>query len=201
MRVLNQFKRNQHLVREGDRPEAIFRLEDGWACRYRKLAGGRRQITALFLPGEFCEPQWVLGESSCSAIVALTPLRVERLLLSELRRSGAARGDGVTTMLSATLGTLRRQSDWIVSLGRKTAIERLCWLFGEIFDRSRQSGQVVGSSCPLPVTQADIADVIGLTPIHVNRVIKQMKADGLIELDGGSLRIPDLARLQKIGSG
>jgi CRP-like cAMP-binding protein len=198
----HNFKRYQHLARQGEQPQAIFRVEDGWACRYRTLSAGRRQITALFLPGDYCEPQWLLGENATAPIIALSPLRVRRMPLTELAKSGSGGNDSVTTMLSATLGALRRQSEWIVSLGRKTAIERLCALLSDIYERSRGSGTLRNDQrCDMPLTQAELADVVGLTPVHVNRVLKALRGQGLIELHRKLLRIVDPEQLANIGSG
>jgi CRP-like cAMP-binding protein len=197
--AIRQFKRHQHLAREGARPDVIFQLEEGWACRYRILSGGRRQITALFLPGEFCEPQWLLGEARCAAIVALTAVRVRSISLVEMPKLILSGTDGLTTMLSATLSALNRQSDWIVSLGRKSAVERLCAFFAEIFERSQTNSRSVEDQCPMPLTQADIADAVGLTPVHVNRIIKQLKTDRVLELAARTLRIRDPEALRRLG--
>jgi CRP-like cAMP-binding protein len=198
----HNFKRYQHLARQGEQPQAIYRLLDGWACRYRTLSAGRRQITALFLPGDYCEPQWLLGENATSPIIALSSLRVRKMPLAELAKSGLAGNDSVTTMLSATLNELRRQSDWIVSLGRKTAIERLCALLFDIYERSRNNGSLRNDQrCDMPLTQAELADVVGLTPVHVNRVLKALRGQGLIELHRKLLRIDDPEQLANIGSG
>jgi CRP-like cAMP-binding protein len=199
---IHNFRRYQHLVRHGEQPQAIYRLEDGWACRYRTLSAGRRQITALFLPGDYCEPQWLLGENATAPIIALSSLRARRMPLTDLAKSGAGCNDSVTTMLSATLNELRRQSDWIVSLGRKTAIERLCALLSDIYDRLRRSGSLRSDQrCDMPLTQAELADVVGLTPVHVNRVLKTLRGQGLIELHRKLLRIHDPEQLANIGAG
>jgi CRP-like cAMP-binding protein len=195
------FRRHQHLVREGEAPGMIFCLEDGWACRYRSLSGGRRQITGLFLPGDYCEPQWLLGDRTKHPIVALTALRARGLPLAELAESPVAGSDAMTTMLSATLRIFNRQSEWIVALGRQNACERLCGLLCDIFERMRGAGRVFGNRCPMPLTQADLADLAGLTPVHVNRVLKQLRTRGVIELRARSLRVPDPERLRGMSLG
>jgi CRP-like cAMP-binding protein len=198
---VRQYRRHQHLLREGETPEMIFRLEEGWACRYRALGGGRRQITALFLPGEYCEPQWLLGDRNTHAIVALTALRVRGVPLARFAESPFGRKDAERAMLAATLRVLQRQFDWIAALGRQTAFERLCALLHDLFERMRSADRVINDRCAMPLTQADLADVTGLTPVHVNRVLKLLRAEGLVELGARSLRIPDPERLRAIGAG
>jgi len=165
----------------------VYRLEEGWACRYSLLPGGRRQITGLFLPGDYCEPQWLLGGKSESPVVALTDVRVTEIDLSSLHSSP---GDGVMQLLGAVLKTFNRQTEWIVSLGRKSATERLSSLFTELYERLAEIDRVVGNRCTIPLTQQDIADVVGLTPVHVNRVLSDMRKRGLVQFSGKTLILP-----------
>jgi len=196
---LQQFKRHQHLAREGEAQRTIFRVESGWACRYKLLSENRRQITALFLPGDYCEPQWVFSATVRYPIIALTDLRARAIPLHDIRDVSDAQYDNVRSLLSAILGSLNAQTDWIVSLGRKTAIERLSGLLCEIFDRLRAGNQVLNDQCAMPLTQYDIADIIGLTPVHVNRVLQTLRARGLIELSAKWMRLPDVEALRRLG--
>lgn len=196
---IRHFRRHQHLAREGDSLEVIFRIEEGCACRYRTLSGGRRQITALFLPGEWCEPQWLLGGRGASPVVALTPVRVREQPLSGFA-DPAHRGE-FRAMLAATLRMLDRQAEWIVALGRKSATERLCALLCDLHDRLRQAGRVCDNRFALPLTQADIADVAGLTPVHVNRVLRELRSRGLVKSEGRWLRVLQPDALRELASG
>ena len=190
------FRRHQHLARRGEIQSAVYRLEDGWACRYRLLSDGRRQITGLFLPGEFCEPQWVLDGRALHPVVALTPLRVSTMPLDVGKQSPSGT-EAVRSLLQATLNAIDRQAEWIVSLGCKTATERICELLFEIFERLRSSQRAKDNRCPMPLTQTDLADTVGLTPVHVNRVLGKLKAERLIELQGRRLRILDPEALRQ----
>jgi len=203
---IRHFRRHQHLARERDAPRAIFCIEEGCACRYRMLSGGRRQITGLFLPGEYCEPQWLLGGKSRGAIVALTALRVRELPLPG--RAGQGGGEDpagpaaseLRRMLAAMVQLLDRQDEWIVALGRKSASERICAMLCDIDDRLRASGRFGDGGIALPLTQADMADVAGLTPVHVNRVLRDLKGQGLIALDGRRLRVLAPDRLRELAA-
>jgi CRP-like cAMP-binding protein len=197
---LHQFKRHQHLAREGEPQRTIYRLESGWACRYRLLGESRRQITALFLPGDYCEPQWIFSAQPRYPIVALTDLRALSIPLQEIREVSASHPANVRHVLSAILTALNGQADWIVSLGRKTAIERLSGLICELFERLRASNQVLNDQCAMPLTQYDLADIVGLTPVHVNRVLQTLRARGLIELNAKWMRLPDPEGLRQLAS-
>lgn len=189
------FRPHQYLARENERPSAIFRIDEGWAYRFRLFSDGRRQITGLFLPGDYCEPQWGLGQPATQPIVAITRVRATPLACPA---DGEQRSDYYQHLWKALVMTVERQGDWLVSLGRKSAFERIAQLLCEIYERMRESGRAHDQQCPLPLTQSDIADITGLTPVHVNRTLQAMRAAGLIWLQSKWLRIPDLEALQRI---
>lgn len=189
------FRMHQFLARENGKPEALFYLQEGWACRYRLLSDGRRQITALYLPGDYCDPQWALGEVSLQPVVAITNVRASRL---PCRIPSRIDFDGQHAFWKALAGIIERQANWLVSLGRMTALERIAHLLLELFDRMRQAGLAYGQQCAMPLTQIEIADMTGLTPVHVNRTLQSMRARGLIELQSKWLRIPELSALRDV---
>jgi CRP-like cAMP-binding protein len=197
---LCSFRRHEFLARVGEPQQRLYRLEEGWACRFRVLRDGRRQIVGLFLPGELCEPQWLLSQRADLPVVALTTMRVTPIDISalDLDRPGAA--GPLKLVFGAMLQALNTQADWIVSLGRKTATERLCALICDLFRRLRNNGRVVGDRFPMPLTQYDLADIAGLTPVHVNRVLKTLRHQGIIEFKSKSMRIVDHQTLQKMAA-
>ncbi len=192
------FRPHQYLAREGERAAMIHHVQEGWACRYRLLPDGRRQVTGLFLPGDWCELSWAQGQPATQPVVALTNIRALSLGREDVRRA-IDRSEALRTLL---LGELiaggQQQAEWIINLGRKTAMERLAYLFCELFHRLRGSGLTYGDQFAMPLTQIDLADVTGLTPVHVNRTLQKMRARGLVELRSRWLRIPDLAELGRI---
>lgn len=191
------FRQHDFLIREGERPDGLYHIQEGWACRYRVLSDGRRQITALYLPGDCCEPSWALGYLPSQPVVALTNVRVVRL---PCRLPTSTPGDDQQGFWKSLADGCERQANWLVSLGRKTAMERLAHLLLELFERMRRSGLAYGQQCSLPLTQLDIADIAGLTPVHVNRTLQTMRSKGLVELQSKWLRIPDLAALREVAA-
>ncbi|EQB12721.1 Crp/Fnr family transcriptional regulator [Sphingobium lactosutens] len=189
------FRPHQFLVRDNERPEALYDILEGWACRHRLLPDGRRQITALYLPGDLCDPLWSLSPYSHDAVVALTNVRAVRRPLNEA--AGSDRGKATALRL---VESVERQSNWLVSLGRKTAMERLAQLLLELFERMRRAGLAYGQQCALPLTQTDIADATGLTAVHVNRTLQAMRAKGVLDLHSKWLRIPDLSALRDLAA-
>jgi CRP-like cAMP-binding protein len=197
----SRFRRHEFLARPQARQDHIFRIEEGWACRQRVLPDGRRQITDLFLPGDFCEPQWLLDRCAEQAVVALTPLRATELMLGPAGIDHLPEGPTVRSLLQATVTTINRQTRRIVSLGCGSATGRVCDLLLELFARMRVQGRLVGDRCPLPLTQTDIAETLGLTPVHVNRVLMRLRRARAIDLAGRWLRIRSPERLREIAVG
>ncbi|KQM19449.1 Crp/Fnr family transcriptional regulator [Novosphingobium sp. Leaf2] len=189
---IRQFRRHEHLARKDEVHEAVYKIEEGWACRYCLLPDGRRQITALFLPGDYCEPQWMLSGRSELPIVALTEVRAVAVPLATVH---AKPGDSVMKLLGAVVDMLNRQSDWIVGLGRKSATERVGSLLAELHRRLHDVGRAIGGRCTIPLTQQDIADVVGLTPVHVNRVLGDLRQRGLVQFSGKTLIVPEPEQL------
>ena len=190
-------KRYQHLARPGEEMPAVYLLEAGWACRYRVLRDGRRQISALFLPGDYCEPQWVLSRQVTSPVVALTACRAAEIPIIDGAGRQIIRPGRTTSILRGLLAMTNRQSDWMVSLGRRTAQERVCALFCDLFYRMRASGLALRDRFPMPLTQIDIADITGLTPVHVNRVLKVLREHDLLTFHSRWAFVANLAALRE----
>jgi CRP-like cAMP-binding protein len=188
----------QDLIKEGDRPETVFLLLEGWACRYKVLRDGRRQIMAYLLPGDLCDPHiFILKEMDhnlgllSDAQVARIPKR--KIIEATDHRPAIARALWWSTLVDE--GVLR---EWLVNIGQRTAFDRIAHLFVELYLRLREVGLVEGTSFTMPVTQEDLGDTMGLTSVHVNRMLQQMGHEGLIERDRKRLYIPDVARLMDV---
>jgi len=188
---LSFFRPHEFIAREGERPDSLFQILEGWACRYRLLTDGRRQITALYLPGDYCEPQWALGRPPSQPVMAVTNVRAARLPCT------LPSGANQQLFFKSLSDSCERQSNWLVTLGRRTALERLAHLLLELFERMRQAGLAYGQQCALPLTQMDIADITGLTPVHVNRTLQAMRNSGLVEFQSKWLRVADLVALRE----
>ena len=187
----------RNVIREGERPDFIHLVVEGWAARYKLLPDGGRQITAFLIPGDFCDLHvTILGEMD-HGIATLAPSRiayVPRARLDEISKRAAL----VRAFWWATLVDEAVLRAWIVNIGRRDAFERISHLFCELYRRMKMIGLVSDHRFDMPLTQEDIADACGLTPVHVNRVLQRMRAEGLIELRRGSLRLRDQPRLEEI---
>lgn len=195
---LNHVRAHQYLAREGEAQNHVHAILEGWACRYTLLPDGRRQITSLFVPGDYCELKWVHSGAACQHVVALTNMRTMRIACRHLVEM-AEDDRGVRDLLWAdALNCADMQNEWILNLGRKSALEKISHLFCELFYRLKRRSLTYGDQCAMPLTQLDLADITGLTPVHVNRTLQEMRTLGLIELRSRWLRLPDIARLKQV---
>jgi len=194
--ALRRVRARSYLAYAGEEQHQLYYIQEGWAARFRLLTDGRRQITALFLPGEYCEPLWLLGERPEQSIIALTQVLAHPVVQWSTLAGALQKLEPSSPILQAMIESFNRQSNWIVSLGRKTAIERLSDLFCDVFERMERAGLVYGDQCAMPLTQADLADIAGLTTVHVNRILHELKSRGLVELRSKWLRILDLESLR-----
>ena len=188
----------EDIVHEGDKPRGVSVFLDGWACRYKTLEDGRRQIIAYFVPGDMGDLyNFVLREMDHS-IAALTPLTVaefSRETLDEMTARSPRIGQALwwETLVFASI-----QREWTVNLGLRTALERISHLLCELFFRLRAVGLADNDTCELPVTQVDLGETVGLSSVHVNRTLQELRASGLITLRDRTLIIHDLDALQTI---
>ena len=186
------------LILEGERPDDAHAVISGFACRYKLLPDGRRQIMAWLVPGDFCDLYVsILGEMDHS-ISALTPSRVAmipRTAVDEMvdHLPNLARAFWWATLVDE--GILR---EWLTNMGRRSAAERTGHLFCELHVRLSAVGLVAEDEMDLPLTQTDLADTLGLTPVHVNRVLRTLREEGLATWRSGRLKIHDLQRLQAV---
>lgn len=188
----------EDLIREGEPHRAVNLLLTGFACRYRTLADGRRQMLAFFVPGDFCDPLNFVLERMDYSVATLTEARVAALT-PETVDALTAHGPQLRRALwCSQLVDEAITREWVVNLGQRTALERTAHLFCELFWRLRAVGLTRGDACELPFTQTELADALGLSAVHVNRTLQELRRTGLITLSDGELVIPDLPALEAL---
>lgn len=193
-----QVPKLRDLIREGDKPDRVIVVLDGWACRYKVLPTGTRQIMAFLMPGDSCdlhigllrEMDHSIQTLSTAQIATIPRARMEAMLVDH---PAIARAMYVSQLVDE--GTLRA---WIVSMGRRNSLERVAHLMCELYLRAHDIGLTVDTTLELPLSQTVLADALGLTPVHINRVLKTLRIDGAMTLQRGSLKIEDPLRLARI---
>ncbi|QGY00919.1 Crp/Fnr family transcriptional regulator [Methylobacterium mesophilicum SR1.6/6] len=187
------------IIHEGDDPRAVNVILDGWACRYRQLLDGRRQIVAFLLPGDLCDPHVFLLKEMDHTISAITPVLLGQISGAAMQAMTARSPQLDLAVHREVLATAAVQREWTVSLGCRTGIERLAHLFCELHARLAAVGLADDNTCPMPITQNDLADAMGQTSVHINRTLQEMRSAGLITLRRRSLTIHDPTALAQLG--
>lgn len=188
----------EDVVSEGKPPHAVNVFETGWGCRYKMLEDGRRQIIGLFLPGDMCDLNAYLlsqMDHSVGALTAATVSEISRRGFDELM-TGHPRIRSALWWEQLVAGAIQRE--WSLNLGQRSALERLAHLLCEVFYRLRVVGLTSGDRCEFPLTQTELGEATGLSTVHVNRTLQELRAAGLIVLKERTLHIPDLEALEDV---
>jgi len=186
------------LIREGEKPNYVHLMLDGWACRYKTLPDGRRQIVAFFVPGDFCDLNVYILKQMDHSIGAITRLAVADISRDEMDHLTTNHPRITQALWWESLVQHAIQREWTLNLGQRSAYERIGHLLVEVYLRLKTVGLTWNGTCDFPLTQVDIADATGLTPVHVNRTLQELRRDELIELERKQLNIPDLHRLMDV---
>ena len=183
------------VISEGDKPRFVHLVLDGWACRYKQLPDGKRPIVGLFVPGDFCDVNVFILKYMDHSIGAITRLKLAMITSDEMTELTGTRPRITQALWWHELVTASIQREWTLNLGQRSAYERIAHLLIEIYIRLRTVGRAQHGRCDFPLTQNDLADATGLTAVHVNRTLQELRRDGLIELDRKQLQILDLERM------
>jgi CRP-like cAMP-binding protein len=184
------------LVVEGDRPGHSTLVVSGFTTRYRVLSEGQRQITAIHIPGDFVDLHSFPLKKMDHSVGALSDCRVVQFPHAGLTGitenwPHLARLLWLMTLLD---GAIFRE--WIVAMGRRSAVEQLAHLVCELYVRLGIIGMVNGRSFTLPATQADLGDALGLSAVHINRVLQELRGEKLLSWQGQVIEVLDWPRLQ-----
>jgi len=186
------------LIREGERPEVVFLLLDGWACRYKLLPDGSRQIMAYLIPGDLCDIHIFILKAMDHSIGLLSEANVAAISKAAMQRTLEERPAIARALFWSTLVDEATLREWLVNMGQRDAYARLAHLFCEMWLRMKQIGLTHGNSFTLPLTQEELGDTMGLTSVHVNRVLQRLRAEGLLSLARGQMTLHDIDRLREI---
>jgi CRP-like cAMP-binding protein len=187
------------IVHEGDHPSESSLLLDGFAARYKIFSNGRRQITAIHVPGDFVDLHSFLIKTMDHGVLALTPCRIAGVPHTALEKITDEYPHLTRLLWLSTLidGAIHRE--WLTAMGRLSATAHMAHFICELFLRLRSVGRTEGDTIQLPLTQAELGDTLGLSTVHVNRVLQELRKEELIRWQGNALTILDWERLKKVG--
>jgi CRP-like cAMP-binding protein len=188
-----------YLVREGDLPLHCGVILSGFAYRQKLTGDGQRQIISIHIPGEAVDFQNLFLDVADHSVQMLTRGEVALVARKDFQglvdsRPGIGHAILVSILIEASIFR-----EWVLNVGRRDARSRLAHLLCEFAVRLHAQGLAEEYGYELPMTQEQLADALGLTPVHVNRVLKALEADGLITRNRRAVRFPDWDKMRHVG--
>jgi CRP-like cAMP-binding protein len=187
-----------YIVREGERPERSCLILSGFAYRHKVTVEGARQIVSVHIPGDFVDLESALLNVADHNVQALTRCELAFVPRSAIRELIAKHPNIAFAMWIDTLIDSAIFREWVVNVGRRNARSRIAHLLCEFARRLEAYGLAGEYRYQLPMTQEQLADATGLTPVHVNRVLRGLEKDGLIERDRRYVAIPNWEPLRRV---
>lgn len=191
------FRAGHVLIPGGFDHEYVYRLRTGWACRTRQIEDGRDQSILMFLPGDLFAVKSMFVTRHPDAVQVLSPSIIESLSYRILYKAFQEDADVANRCIWQVVEEERRLHNWVVGLGQGNAEERLAMLFVDFHGRLARSGTIDPEALrfPMPLTQVQLADHLGLTPVHVNRVLRVFREKEIASIREGEVVIDDLDKL------
>ncbi|GHB09388.1 Crp/Fnr family transcriptional regulator [Modicisalibacter luteus] len=192
-------EKGKNLISENERPDHVHIVVDGWACRYKHLADGRRAILAYLIPGDVCDVHIALldhMDHSVSTLTSVTFALIPRETVNHIFENYTSLA---YAFFWASLVEESVQREWFVNNTGRPADKRLAHLLCEMQLRHRAAGLTQENCIDFPLTQQDLADAMGITVVHTNRVMQKLRGDGLIAYDNKQLTIHDWEALKAFG--
>jgi CRP-like cAMP-binding protein len=195
--VVKEIRPDQDVVRDGDRPTQCCVVVEGFLCRYKHLPDGTRQIHSIHVPGDMPDLQSLHLKVMDHGLSALTPSKVALIPHEAIRKLTHEQPRLADALWRDTLVDAAIFREWIVNVGARDAYTRIAHLVCEIFLKLRAVGLTEGYTFQLPITQAELADATGMSTVHVNRSVMQMRANGLITWEKGQCTIENWQALKR----
>jgi CRP-like cAMP-binding protein len=186
------------LVVPGQKLDHSMLIVSGFVARYKDLSNGQRQITDIHVAGDFTDLHGFLLKRLEHHVGAVSPIRMAFVPHDRLTRISEEHPHLLRMLWLSTLIDSAIQRERMLSVGRRNAVSRIAHLMCEFYTRLSLVNEVDGLTFSLPVTQIDIADVTGLTSVHVNRMLRELRDRGLMTFRNGVVEIHDLAGLERL---
>jgi CRP-like cAMP-binding protein len=196
--TLRTLEPNEYILREGEKAQICPVLLHGFAYRQKTSADGGRQIVSLKIPGDALDFQSLYLETADHNLQALTQVEVAVFAIKDFEklvapRPNLARAVLVDILIEASIGR-----EWLLNIGRRNALARLAHLLCELYYRVQQIALEDIGHFELPITQEQLADLLGLTPVHINRTIKILEQAGAVKRINRRLTIGDIQILRRM---
>lgn len=198
--AVRNFPSQKRIYSHGDQPAEIMTIRTGWAFRYRELSQGRRQILSFMIPGDSIAPEmlWMSKFPLPFAVKSLTAMQLCVFKIDEFRRMLECSPEQVAEVDAVHYRIFDSLYGRLCDLGRRSARGRIAQLFLDLERRMAKRGLAGDGEFHCPLRQEHIADATGLTAVHVNRTLGALKREGIVVLEGQTLRILDKPALVSV---
>jgi CRP-like cAMP-binding protein len=193
-----KFVAGRDLVHQGQTHQAAYILADGWVCSYKLLRDGSRQIVDFQIPGDFLGLRSVLFRTADHNIEPVTPVEASEVLESDLLQAFATTPRLATAVLWAASRDEAMVVEHLVGIGRRNALERTAHFLLELSARLTLVGRGTREGFACPLSQYQLADALGLSAVHINRVLRELREEGLLTFQKGQVTIHDVDRLAEL---
>lgn len=192
-------KKAKDIIVEGYEYKALHIVEAGFAIRYKLLHNGKRQIVKIVLPGDIIGFPACFYEHATFSVTAISEMNLHYVPLDAFTDLCLKRANIATALVWYAAREAAIYAEHIVDTGRREPLERLAHFLLEMLTRLRAVGYASDNSFEMPLSQEGIGDVVGLSGPHVNRMLAELKSEGLIAMTGHEVKIMDMAALQILG--
>jgi CRP-like cAMP-binding protein len=197
--TIREVAADQDIVREGDRPAESCLILSGMAFRYKMTEAGKRQIMSFHIAGEIPDLQSLHLRTMDHGLSTLTRCRLAFVAHGSLHALFEQHPRLSSVFWRETLIDAAIFREWVVNVGRRPALARMAHLLCELYLRHKAVGLVTDHAFEVPITQSELADAVGLSNVHVNRTLQELRAHGLIGEQGRLLKILNWDRLKQAG--
>ena len=187
------------LIRMGEVTSQSCLVVKGLIGRFGQNSDGVRQITCLYIPGDMADLTSIVSPTAGWGLFALSATTVLNISHSELRRVATRHPGLAEAFWRDCVADGSISSEWVVNVGHRRALARLAHLLCEMAIRCERAGQGNRHRFPLPIRQIDLGDATGLTPVHVNRTLRELRVKSIAEVRIGTVTINDWDRLVEVG--
>ena len=187
-----------NLVNEGEKPTTVRVLMDGFACRYKNLPDGGRQIVAFILPGDICNPHVLILKKMDHSIATMAACNIAELSADDILKLTDGHPAIARALWWSNLVDEGISREWITNIGRRRSLRRAAHLLCEMLVRLRIVGLVNEGHFEMPLTQIELADTVSISQVHMNRVLNELRNLGLITLHGKKVTILNVGALEEL---
>ena len=194
------FSPGKQIIVQGGSLDRVFVICAGWAFRYIQLSDGTRQILKFLMPGDPLSPISIFEEAAHFSVKSLTSVQLYGFSRAAIHETCFSDRELQSEIARSCVSDAQDNARLAVVLGRRSAEEKIAYLFMHLIERIATSQVIRAGRYPFPLRQQHIADAVGLTPVHVNRVLSDFRTRAVLMLSGGTLEIFDYPELERMAS-